>query len=294
MDFSKFKAAMFDFDGTVTEKGVYKPSQEVADILVELAHKMPIAFCTGRQLESFERHGFEALIAEIKPSELHSFFENLYLFAENGAVGYSFNTDLDEFEEFYKVAWPDSFKGRDEFCDEINEAVKDYGEVYFDAHRVIVVIRTKLTYVPIEERDINEVYALSGKIYEIVLDMLRQIDPSYEDFVHIGNAGIGVVVCPANGDKDNGIKQFGNILTKNRDFSFENKEYREIIVVGDQAQAGGNDYYFLKGDYGTPFSVGSLVEGHQFPLPVFDKNKKRLFHSKGTLRLIKSILQNSY
>ena len=50
----KFKAAMFDFDGTVTEKGSIAPSAEMAKFLYELACRMPIAFCTGRQKSSFE------------------------------------------------------------------------------------------------------------------------------------------------------------------------------------------------------------------------------------------------
>ena len=61
----KYKAAMFDFDGTITGKGQYYPSAEMVDTLVRLSQIMPIGFCTGRQLESFERHGLDEILQQI-------------------------------------------------------------------------------------------------------------------------------------------------------------------------------------------------------------------------------------
>ena len=51
----KFKAVMMDFDGTVTNKDSVVPSKIMTKKLIEMARKMPIAFCTGRQLESFKK-----------------------------------------------------------------------------------------------------------------------------------------------------------------------------------------------------------------------------------------------
>ena len=70
----KFKAAMFDFDGTLTEKGEYHPPQEIADALVNLSQKMPIGFCTGRQLESFKKHGLSELLKEVNDKERPNFW----------------------------------------------------------------------------------------------------------------------------------------------------------------------------------------------------------------------------
>lgn len=276
-----FKAAMFDFDGTVTPEGVHYPDREIVDALVRLADLMPVAFCTGRQLESFKQHAGNKLISGLDG--------NLYLIAENGSVGYHFNVGSGEFEEFYRVDWPSSFIDRYELMKKLNMAVQEYGEVYYDAHKVIIVLRTKQSNIPVEKRDIKVINQLSGKIYKVVKKFLHDIDPEYENFIHVGNSGIGVVLCPANGDKDNGILEFGRYLSKNRGISFDS-EFREIMVVGDRPEEDGNDHLFLKGKYGTSFTVGAVIEGSEFPKPVFDANGQRLLHDKGTLRLIRSIV----
>jgi HAD superfamily hydrolase (TIGR01484 family) len=283
-----FKAAMFDFDGTVTEKGQYMPTPKMAEVLVDLSHKMPIAFCTGRQLESFEAHGLKYLQEEISPKNLEKFYENLFLFAENGAIGYQFNSTLDEFEEFYRVKWPEEFCDQLKLKDELSLAVKDIGEVFYNAHQVVIVIRTKLYYVKESERDMKEVYLISKKIFKIITDLLKKIDKNFEKYVHVGNAGIGVVIGPANGDKDMAISRFARYLQENRGIQFTPKA-REILVVGDQAQKGGNDYYFLKGTFGTPYTVGLKEKGQKYPLEVFAGDEK-LFNAAGTMSLIKSLL----
>ena len=276
-----FKAAMFDFDGTVTPEGVPSPDREMVDALVRLAGLMPIAFCTGRQLESFLEHAGNKLISGLGG--------NLYLIAENGSVGYHFDAESGKFEEFFRVDWPSSFIDRDELMKKLNTVIQEYGEVYYDAHRVIIVLRTKQSNMSVEKRDIKVINQLSGKIYKIVKKFLHNIDPEYENFIHVGNSGIGVVLCPANGDKDNGILEFGRYLSKNREISFD-PEFRKIMVVGDRPEEGGNDHLFLKGKYGTPFTVGAVIEGNEFLKPVFDANGQQLLHDKGTLRLIGSIV----
>ncbi|MBI4975410.1 HAD-IIB family hydrolase [Candidatus Peregrinibacteria bacterium] len=277
---------MFDFDGTITERGSYSPPQEMVDVLVKLAEKMPIAFCTGRQLESFEDHGLNVLIQEIPKGKRESFLENLYLFAENGAIGYGFNTDIDEFEELYRVKWPSKFISRIKLMEEMNKRVKKYGSVYRKKHRIVVVIRTKLHYAA---EKVDLIYELSDKIYKICVEFLTEIDPDFEKYLHVGNSGIGVVICPANGDKDYAIKRFAEILKQKRGVK-TGKNLREILVVGDQPQEGGNDHYFLNGENGTPFSVGVNVQNKPFPMPVTDNNGKRIFNAKGTIHLLKSLI----
>jgi hydroxymethylpyrimidine pyrophosphatase-like HAD family hydrolase len=290
MDLPVFKAAMFDFDGTVTSDGAYEPSREIIEALIELTDKMPIAFCTGRQLESFERHGLRALIEKIDQKDISRFFRHFYLIAENGSVGYCFDPKTDNFEEFYKVAWPDELVERMRLMDEVNEAVKEYGEVYYEAHRVVIVVRTKLTYAPEEERDIKEVNFLSNKIYESIISLLKTKYPDYEKFLHVGNSGIGVLICPVIGDKNYGIKNFGEYLIKNLGIKFSDNNFSEILVVGDKHEIGGNDHFFLNGGFGTPFTVGKSKIDGDIPSPVIDENGERLFNDKGTFYLIKNIL----
>ncbi len=284
----KFKAAMFDFDGTVTEKGQYTPPKELADALVALSQKIPIAFCTGRQLESFERRGLSELLKEIEPAYVKQFLKNLHLFAENGAIGYDFNLELNDFKQLYRIDWPSGFIDKEDLKKLLNEAIKDYGDVYEDAHRVVIVMRTKLH--DRDERNIDEVYYLSEKIYEVTLELLKGISQNFEQFLHVGNSGIGVVIGPANGDKDEGIKRFGEFLARDSGIIFE-PDFRDILAVGDNPQYGGNDHYFLSGRYGTPYNVGESEADSEKLLSVFDKDGKRLLHASGTLALINGILQ---
>lgn len=286
----KFKAAMFDFDGTITEKGRYTTPLELADALVDLSQKIPIGFCTGRQLESFEHRGLAELLREIDPVKRGPFLRNLFLFAENGSIGYQFNTAKDDFEEFYRVQWPTHFIDADRIRAILDEEVKEYGSVYYNAHRIVVVIRTRLH--DTEDRDVDEVYDLSGKIYDVTVATLKRLDPDFEKYVHVGNSGIGVVICPADGDKDTGIKRFAEFLKANRGLEID-KDAREIMVVGDRPQPSGNDHYFLNGKYGTPFTVGNFDLSQKFPKPVLDAQGKRLLHAEGTLFLINQILSGS-
>lgn len=282
-----FKAAIFDFDGTVTKKGIYAPSQKMADVLVKLAKKIPIAFCTGRQLESFEKRGLGHLLKEIRPKERNKFLRNLFLFAENGAVGYFFDTKKGNFSQFYRVDWPENFVNKEKLKRILTEAIKNYGSIYENAHRVVIVMRTKLH--DQEDRNIEEVYQLSEKIFKITVKTLKKISPKYEKFLHVGNSGIGVIVGPANGDKDVGIKKFAQYLRQKNRFNF-GKKLREILAIGDSPQKGGNDFYFLKGSYGTPFTVGYHNEKIKFPKPVINKKGQRLLHETATLKLINSLL----
>ncbi len=283
----KYRAAIFDFDGTVTEKGVYSPSQEMADALVDLAHQMPIAFCTGRQLESFLHRGLGVLMEEIVPEKRESFLKNLFLMAENGSVGYYYDEQTANFKEFYKVEWPEAFVPRVKLMKMVDEAVKEHGEVYYNAHKVIIVVRTNLH--NYDERNVEDVYALSDKIYEVLVDLMQEFDKDFERHVHVGNSGIGCLICPAKGDKDRGVREFADFLRKNRGMEFD-EEAREILVIGDRPQPSGNDYYLLKGDVGSPFTVGCLVDGAEFPKPVLDSSGKRLQNAVGTLHMIRGIL----
>lgn len=282
-----FKAAMFDFDGTLTEKGHHSPSKEIADALVNLSQKMPIGFCTGRQLESFERRALSKLLEHVSDEERPRFMENLYLFSENGAIGYDFNPAIKDFEEIYRIEWPSEFIDREKLRTILNEEVKEYGEILYNAHKIVVVMGTKFYYE--DKPAIDKVYELADKIYEIVIGVLKKINPDYSKYVHVGNSGIGVIISPANGDKDEAVEQFGKFLSENRGMKFDAK-YSEILTAGDSAQVGGNDFYFLSGRFGTPYSVGEILPDNPKLQSVKDENGKRILHSKGTLKLIQTLL----
>ncbi|MDP4011790.1 MAG: hypothetical protein Q8P72_06220 [Candidatus Roizmanbacteria bacterium] len=284
----KFKAAMFDFDGTVTEKGSVAPSEEMAKVLFKLACQIPVAFCTGRQKSSFEEHGLKIILSNLEVSTRQKFLKNLYLIAENGSIGYAFDTEIDEYKEFYRVLWPEKFVERKWLMDKLAELTEGFGKVHYDKHEVVVVIGSRGHD---EDIDIKDVYEISNRIYDIVIKLFKEVSPNYEDFVNIGNSGIGVVIVPKNGDKDYGIFKFGELLKEKREMSFDAK-LSEILVVGDNPQVGGNDHEFLKGTYGTPYNVGEHTLDEKLPLNVYDDNGQKLLHAPGTIHLIRKFLNS--
>jgi len=300
-DFNNIKGAVFDFDGTVTDKGVPFPPQEMIDGLLELSKRVPIAFCTGRQLESFLDHGLQPILHKMGADDQKVFMGNLYLMAENGSVGYKLNPKIYEFEEFYRVDWPSEFVDKEEFKLRLAKAVKDYGNIYYNAHRVVLVIRTifdrelgkSIDFDNVPDWDIEKVYEYSGKIYDAVVQLLKEIGNEngldYRKYLHVGNAGIGVLVVPANGDKDNGVKMFVEHLKNDKEEEVGNMA-REILVVGDSHQSGGNDEYLLNGKLGTCYTVGEGDIISDWPKVVLDSSGNRLYNYRGTLALVDEIL----
>lgn len=282
-----YKAAMFDFDGTLTARGEDRPSQKMADAIVSLAQKMPIAFCTGRNLESFQENCLDVLLDEIDEKKRFPFLKNLFLMAENGSVGYDFDSHAEEFEEFYRGVWPDFLIEKKEFVRLLQESIGDLGLVSTDNFRVIVVIFLHYD----QYNSVEKLYKDCDALHAKTVSLLRRINPKFTDFLHVGNAGVGVTICPADADKDLGIKRFGEFLNASRKIDFA-QNYRDILVVGDRPQKGGNDYYFLNARFGMPFTVGDYEEGAEFPRLVFDEDGKRLENDNGTLWLVQSILSS--
>lgn len=279
----KFKAVMMDFDGTITEKGSIFPSEKIIQKVIEMAKKMPIAFCTGRQLESFQRRGLSAIVKKIPIHEKKDILENIFLIGENGSMGYFFDKKIGKYKEFYRAKWRDDFLTKRKLKKMIGEKIEKYGEV-INEHRVIVVMRAHRE----DDSPIEEIYAKSAKMFEICEKTLLEYDKNYEKYFHLGDSGIGVIICPAKGDKDSGIEKFAKFLAKKRGMKF-GKKFKEIMVIGDSAQKGGNDYYFLQGNFGTPFTVGYFDKTKQLPKPVLNSKNKRLLHSKGTIYLLENI-----
>lgn len=283
----QFKAVMFDFDGTITEKGVASPSKDMIDALVKTAAKVPIAFCTGRQMTSFERHGLTEILKEISETEREIFLQNLFLFAENGAIGYFYDFAKGAFQEFYRASWPENFVAMKKFKMLLSETLRNIGDV-LDIHEVVVVVRPLRR----DEFSIEDIYEVSDRMYGKTKELLNELDRDYEKHLHIGNSGIGVIVCPADADKDRGIQEFANFLREKRGFELDTQA-REILVIGDSNQPGGNDYYFLKGDFGTPYTVGAHQLNGEITKPVLDKDKNRLLYATGTQYLLKFLKLSS-
>lgn len=280
MDFGKFRAAMFDYDGTLTNPGVWEVDKEIATAIGRLLVKnFPVAVCTGRQIESFEKR-FGEMINLIRDDFGDEVLKNLYLMAENGAVGYEYKKG--KWEMFYLAEWPSKVPKAD-FEKKLYELVKDKAEILSHLVPIVIAPLGRL------EMKFEDVKKKSAEIFKIAKKFIK--DYGARDYLHIGDSGLGCLICPADGDKDTAIKVFYEFLKNKKGVKFEGDgTCREILVAGDNPQKGGNDYYFLNGKYGTPFTVGLDPEkGAESPLKVFDKSGKRLLNKDGTLYLLKQI-----
>lgn len=275
-----FKAIMMDFDGTITKKGSVVPSEPMIKKLIELAKTTPIAFCTGRQLESFQKRGLGEILKLIPKKDKKIILGNMFLIGENGSIGYFFDIRANKYKEFYRAKWPTRFIRKEKLKKFLADKIEKYGEI-INVHRVVIVMRAH----HLDDTPIKEVYGKSTKMFYICKKILKNYDESFEKYLHIGDSGIGVIICPADGDKDTGIKKFSEFLARKRGFKFEGN-LREILVIGDSARKGGNDYYFLKGKYGTPFTVGYYDPKTKYPSPVKNSKNKRLLYDKGTFYLL--------
>jgi len=296
VDFSKFKAAMVDYDGTLTKPGVWQVEKKTASAIGRLlAADFPIAVCTGRQIESFEKR-FGEMIDFIREEFGDEVLANLYLLAENGAVGYEYKkggSDAGKWEMFYIAAWPKEVP-RDDFEKKLYKLVEDKAEIL--SHLVPIVI-APLGRLSMKFEDIKK---KSAGIFKIAVKFMKNYKSAVAgktayDFLHIGDSGLGCLICPAEGDKDSAIKVFYEFLKDKKGVKFsEDAPYREILAVGDNPQKNGNDYYFLNGRYGTPFTVGAEPEkDSEYPLKVIDESEKQLFNDDGTLYLLEQIESGS-
>ncbi len=297
IDFSKFKAAMFDYDGTLTEKGEWIIHTDLAERMGELLSAgFPIAVCTGRQVSSFAKR-FGPTLRMIRENFGDEAAGRLYLLGENGSVGYEFSgkAGLEDKEEgwqmFFQADWPSEVP-KEKFEAGLVELLED--KVEFLTHLVPIVLA------PIGRMDmkIEDVYKASAEVYKIAHKYAEEFEVagggSASDHLHLGDSGLGVLICPAKGDKDSAIRVFHEFLDGGDLVKFsgdcEEGGCREIMVVGDSPHREGNDYYFLNGRYGTSFSVGMAPEdGAQWPIVVRDDDGKPVMNSRGTLHLLNKL-----
>lgn len=286
VDFNKFKAAMFDFDGTITEKGVNELDSDIIKEFARLLKKgFPIAICTGRQLESFKRR-IEPLHEYLEKKGEVKVLENLYLLGENGALGYYFDPKSKRYRVFHKASWPLDFPKK-KFSDGLYNATKKIAMAL--NHKIPIVLRPKDM-----ELNVHDTYRVSSEIYKLAKEYIKKFPyKNTKKIVHLGNSGLGCLIGPASGDKDTAIKAFHDFLRDKRGIKFHEHDsrVREILVAGDNPQKGGNDYYFLNGRYGTAFSVCERCHEKFFGMPYLVRGDKGhlLFNNKGTVSLLKRL-----
>ncbi len=267
---------MFDIDGTITEIGQQEIPDALAQKMADLSLQMPLAFGTGRILDHLQGKLDQVLAKSKDPEKTR---KNWYIIAENGGVGYYWDLQASSYKEFYRIAWDDNLINREELKAKIEEAGK--GLVHsISLNPTQFLIRPFREGIPIEEVPKN-----TAKITKIA----KKIIESYPEACkfEVLDSSIAVHISPKNANKDEGIRRYAQLL-KDKLGLDPGELARNILVIGDQAAPGRNDYAFLKGDVGTPFTVEDTNPDAEWPLPVFD-GEKTLKGPSATLQLLRMV-----
>lgn len=226
----KFKACMFDIDGTLTNLGERFIPDFLKKKLNELIEKgVPLAVCSGR-------HHPDSIVNRLEGIS----FKKWTLIAENGAVGYFFGSN--GWEEFYRVPWPENTIKKEELAFILQSRMKF--SKFFDNPSTLI-------FRPGETLDID-MQTLAKKCDEYQAEVEKIFKEKNVSGLRTNNSRIGIIITPLDGDKDRGVLEFANFL--------EIKDTKEIACIGDQPEEGYNDHYFLNGKYGTPFAVNGPAE----------------------------------
>jgi hypothetical protein len=254
-----YAGCIFDIDGTLTVRGDEFIPGFMHDLLGKMCLTVPMATCSARSFS----HAYDKLAPMFTKSPNPPLCKNSWIMVcENGSVGYRFNSDTKKYEEFFRIPYPYNEAHRESLFGKIKTALGDkLGEGFMN--------EVSLVFRPVNVGDSNR-EAVAQRSAEIAVTcnlVLDSMDP--KRLLRVGDAGIGVNVFPAAGNKEQGTLQFAKYLTAKMGINIS-PEAKEIVVVGDQPHPGGNDEVFLGGKYGTPFTVGGIHPDNIYPLPVYD------------------------
>ncbi|QQR54725.1 HAD family phosphatase [Candidatus Peregrinibacteria bacterium] len=262
-----FKAVAFDVDGTLTHFARFTIPTFMAEALVKIPENIPRAICTGRDLRFIHRQLLHICSHSLNPDEE---LKRWWVFAENGGVGYRWNTHKKDFEPWYEVDWPEHPSK-----DTLEAFGKDklgWSGIFLLREHSMIVRHPDWTYL------FPKLTRILSKHSHRKLDKILGKNGWTETFM-VQDSGIGNVILPRASGKGSAMQRWAKQLGLNP---------KDILVVGDQPRPGENDESFLCGDNGTAFSVGSLIHA-TFPLPVRDERGRRLKGPEGTAKLLEQV-----
>lgn len=262
---------MFDIDGTLTEIGKKGIPEPLMKKLAELSLRVPLSFATGRSFPQIKEKLEEILVFSENPEEAR---KNWHSICENGALGYFYNPEKGDFEQYYHIKWDETIINREKLKTRLEEKL----EGLYDA---ILLRNTQLLIrVTRDETFSSKILEKVHKIAQITQETIEEF-PGHEQF-EVLDSSIAVHISPKNANKDQGIKHFAERLGIPL-------PAREILVVGDQAGEGRNDVALLNGNYGTPYTAGEIDPGKDWPLPILGDDGEVLHGPKATLRLLQTV-----
>ncbi len=264
----KYRAVAFDFDGTLTPFARFEIPTELKIKLAHLPPHVPRALCTGRDLK-FVRQQLDNIVAHAEnPNEEK---KRWTLFTENGAEGFVWNAERKDFEQFFEVEWPETTVPQEKLVALLSQKGGFWNRVLARPHTVVMRHHNWIYYLPKLTR------IFSRRMHKKLERWIREEWAA--SYLQIQDSGIGNVVLPVLAGKGNAMRRWVERLKI---------DPKTLVVVGDQAAKGGNDYDFLSGEVGTAFTVGELSQ-EAAPLAVFDAKGRRLQGPEGTRTLLENI-----
>lgn len=257
----KYLSCIFDIDGTLTDLAEEPIHDFIAKTLASISTHSPIAICTGRKLE----HVFpkiNPLFARAKKMDnLENVRSKVVLLCENGNVGYFYDKDSGKYVEFYRTRYPYSESHKKSLFKAINDGLKNQISGSF-------MNETSMVFQPLNVNDANK--PAVEKRARILVKAIEKIliDHDKKNLLKIADSGIGTIIFPYDGDKRAGVYQFGEFMRKKWGYDIS-EELTEFALFGDKPGTYGNDETFLDGTFGTPFTVGEIVDHKILPIPVF-------------------------
>lgn len=274
----KYVGCAFDIDGTLTERGEEFIPSFMIDKLAELTTKVPVAICSARKLEH-ARAKIDPLFK--RSSDPKTCRENFIFLCENGSIGYYFDPKSQEYKEFYRVDYPYARSHFKKLFQHLQKVLEPKLGSAFTCE-VSMIFRP----IRVNDPDREALATRSHKLGILIKKELKKLD--HKKALRIGNSGIGITIFPAAGDKDNGTRMFAEYVRTSKNLKIS-KNAKELIVVGDQPLGDGNDHAFLKGKYGTPFTVGKTDPKKLLPLPVYNARGKIIHGPEATATLLKNL-----
>ena len=272
----RYSACMFDFDGTLIERGYHMPVPTyISEILQKVSREVPMALCTTRPFADAIKHAHELFgvyFEEMKP--------RWTWFCESGSAGYSFDESTNSFVELYRVPWPQNLTDRTHFEMLIRETFPENLPT-MTVHESVIILRPN-GYERMSAEAMNEA---ASELQKKGLALLR--DHGLDDVIRLGNSSLGVFFFCPEGDKNRGTLEFGKLL-RSRGFDLGD-ELREIILFGDRPMPFGNDEHFLNGELGTPVNVGELQIDRNNLTSVIDDVGERLMGPRATEYLLRKL-----
>ncbi len=263
-----FKAVAFDMDGTLTKLSRFLIPSDLAATLITIPPQIPRALCTGRPLEYI--HTQLEHICSHAPDPAAE-LERWWIFAENGGIGYHWNSRKKEYQSFYEIPWPSGKITQDALEAFIKDRLGWMVTVRIRPYSMVVRYPHWIYFFPRLTRTVSR--HTYKRLHRLLQDMKLEHDFSVQD------SGIGNIILPKESGKGHAMERWAKALSL---------PLPDLLVVGDQPRPGENDEDFLSGHHGTSFSVGTFTE-NLYPLPVVDHRGRPLKGPEGTAALLRRV-----